>query len=348
MSSTTGRARSPVTEPSEELRAAYRSALAAYLDAGSEHQLEAAYAVGRQAVAAGIPLLSFVNLHREAVASLQTEEARGLGPMDTAATYQFLVEALATFEMTQRGYSEAQERARWEREQSLMLQRNLLPPALPDVAGIDLAVRYLAGEPGSHAGGDWYDVIILDDGHVALVMGDMSGHGLSAAAAMGQLRMAVLAYAIAGYEPVGVVQQVDELVQRLGSGDIATLVYVVVDPGRGRLTVVNAGHPPPVLVAPDGTARLLREGHARLVGVQPPLRSRTQSTVDLTPGSQLLLYTDGLIEPLERQGEDGVQRLVDIAQGFTGSPDELCDHVLAELTPEGAQDDICVLTATVT
>jgi hypothetical protein len=205
-----------MTEPSEELRAAYRSALAAYLDAGSEHQLEAAYAVGRQALAAGIPLLSFVNLHREAVASLQTEEARGLGPVDTTATYQFLAEALATFEMTQRGYSEAQERARWEREQSLMLQRSMLPPALPDVAGIDLAVRYLAGEPGSHAGGDWYDVIILDDGHVALVMGDMSGHGLSAAAAMGQLRMAVLAYAIAGYEPAGVVEQVDELVQRLG------------------------------------------------------------------------------------------------------------------------------------
>jgi serine phosphatase RsbU (regulator of sigma subunit) len=336
-----------MTEPTDDLPAAYRAALATYLDARGEQQLEAAFTVGRQAFADGMPLLGLVDMHREAVASLQTEDALGLGPVDTGATYQFLAEALATFEMTQRGYSEAQERARWEREQSLMLQRNLLPAELPAVDGLDLAVRYRAGEPGSHAGGDWYDVIPLDDGKVALVVGDMSGHGLSAAAAMGQLRIAVLAYAVAGSRPAGVVEQVDELLHRLGTGDIATVVYLLIEARRDHMTIVNAGHPPPVLQAPDGDARLLHDGHARLVGVDPPLRHREQARVDLVPGSRLLLYTDGLIEPLERRGEDGVRHVLQAVQGFTGSADELCDHVLAELTPQGAYDDICVVAATV-
>jgi serine phosphatase RsbU (regulator of sigma subunit) len=337
-----------MSEPGDDLRAIYQAALAAYLDTGGEQQLEAAFSVGRQAMAARMPLLSLVNLHREAVASLQTEQARGLGPVDTTATYQFLVEALATFEMTQRGYSEAQERARWEREQSLMLQRNLLPVATPEADGLDVAVRYLAGEPGSHAGGDWYDVIALDGDHVALVVGDVSGHGVSAAAAMGQLRIAVLAYAVAGYQPASVVAKVDHLLEQLGTGDIATLVYVVVNPHDHRLTVVNAGHPPPLLIQPDGSTRLLREGHARLLGVQPALLQREQRVLNLEQDSRLLLFTDGLIEPLERQGEDGLEHLALVTEGFDGSAGELCDHVLAELTPDGAHDDICVVAATVT
>ena len=337
-----------MSEPSDELRAAYRAALAAYLDSGDEQHREAAFSAGRQAFADGMPLLSLVNLHRQTVTSLLVERGGQQGPDETSAGFEFLTEALATFEMTQRGYSEAQERARWEREQSLRLQRNLLPSALPDVDGLDIAVRYLPGETGSDAGGDWYDVIRLGHDQVALVVGDVSGHGVAAAAAMGQLRIAVLAYAVARYQPAGVIAQVDELLQWLATGDIATLVYVVVDPIGNRMTVVNAGHPPPLLLRPDGSVRLVKEGHARLVGVHPPLLQREQRVLDLERGSRLLLFTDGLIEPLERAGEDGLQRLLAVTEGFAGSADELCDHVLAELTPDGAHDDICVVSATFT
>jgi hypothetical protein len=227
-----------------------------------------------------------------------------------------------------------------------MLQLDLLPPALPTIAGLDVALRYLPGEPGSHAGGDWYDVFEIDDGRVGLVVGDITGHGVGAAAAMGQLRMAVLAYALAGYEPMGVVEHVDLLIERMGSGTVATMVYVLVDLSRAELTLVNAGHPPPVVVTAGGASRRLLEGHARLLGVSPPLSDREQRLVELRTGSHVLLYTDGLLEPVERAGDDGVARLQDVTDGFTGTADELCDLVLAEMAPDGAQDDVCVVAAT--
>jgi hypothetical protein len=232
-----------------------------------------------------------------------------------------------------------------EQQIASMLQRELLPAALPNLPGLDIALRYLPGEPGSHAGGDWYDVFEIDDGRVGLVVGDITGHGVGAAAAMGQLRIAVLAYALAGYEPDKVVEHVDRLIERMGSGTIATMVYALVDVGACELTLVNAGHPPPIVVS-GGASRRLLEGHARLLGVSPPLRDRDQRLVELRTGSHVLLYTDGLLEPIERNGDDGVARLQDVTEGFTGTAAGLCDLVLAELAPQGAEDDICILAAT--
>jgi hypothetical protein len=455
-----------MTEPTADFAASYRSTLEKYVDSGDEHQLEEAFALGREAFAGGVTLLSLLDLHRVAVETLlvdkpspTTAAGQHAGRTRIAATFQMLAEALATFEMAQRGYWEAQERARWEREQSVlrdrltraylavdrasldgderlaviertaadlidgctgcrvlavgdpdapsptdpgtfpirnprgqavallrveldgrplsddqrylltefslmagialensrqfaheqqiasMLQRDLLPAALPDLPGLDVALRYLPGEPGSHAGGDWYDVFEIDDGRVGLVVGDITGHGVGAAAAMGQLRIAVLAYALAGYEPGKVLERVDQLIERMGSGTIATMVYALVDPAAGELTLVNAGHPPPIVVT-DGAARRLHEGHARLLGISPPLRDRRQHLVELRTGSHVLLYTDGLLEPTERTGDDGVARLQAVIEGFTGSAGQLCDLVLAELAPAGADDDICILAAT--
>jgi GAF domain-containing protein len=236
------------------------------------------------------------------------------------------------------------------REQQIasMLQRDLLPTALPQVPGLDIALRYLPGEPNSHAGGDWYDVFEIDDGRVGLVVGDITGHGVSAAAAMGQLRIAVLAYALSGYEPAQVVEQVDRLIDRMGSGTIATMVYLLVDPARAELTVVNAGHPPPVAVTAEGSSQHLFEGHARLLGISPPLQGRQQQLVTLQAGSHVLLYTDGLLEPLERAGQDGITRLQQATEGFVGTADQLCDRVLSELAPHGADDDTCILAVTLT
>ena len=455
-----------MSEPTADFAASYTSTLEKYVETGEEHQLEEAFALGREAFAGGVTLLSLLDLHRNAVETMlldkpspTTPAGQSAGRSRIRATFQMLAEALATFEMAQRGYWEAQERARWEREQSVlrerltqaylavdrasldrderlaviertaaelidgcggcrvhavddpaapsptdpgtfpirnprgqgvallsvdvgdrplsddqrylltefslmagialensrqfaheqniasMLQRDLLPAALPELRGLDIALRYLPGEPGSHAGGDWYDVFEIGDGRVGLVVGDITGHGVGAAAAMGQLRIAVLAYALAGYEPGKVVEHVDLLIERMGSGTIATMVYALVDVQACELTLVNAGHPPPIVVA-GGASRRLLEGHARLLGVSPPLSDRDQRLVELRTGSHVLLYTDGLLEPIERNGGDGVGRLQDVTEGFSGTADELCDLVLAELAPRGADDDICILAAT--
>jgi serine phosphatase RsbU (regulator of sigma subunit) len=324
-----------------DFQATYQRTLAEYLASPHEPQLAAAYALGRRAFTDEVSLLELVDTHRRAVeAILEGADAPGL-----AATFTFLAEALATFEMAQRGYWEAQERAQRERSTALMLQHELLPAAIPHVEGLEVAVRYLPGEANSHAGGDWYDVFPLEERHVGLVVGDVTGHGVAAAAAMGQLRMAVLAFALAGYDTAGVVQRMDTLLDKLGTGDIATMIYVVVGLADGALVLVNAGHPPPVVIDPGGPSRPARGGHGRLLGMSDPMKPRQPETDRLLPGGYLLLYTDGLIEPLERHEQDGVTRLCEETQGFTGSAEELCDHVLARLAPEGTRDDICIVAA---
>jgi serine phosphatase RsbU (regulator of sigma subunit) len=165
---------------------------------------------------------------------------------------------------------------------------------------------------------------------------------------MGQLRIAVLAYALAGFEPAAVIDRVDMLLDRLGPSRIATMVYVIADPVTRQLTVANAGHPPPIVIEPGGHSRPVLAGHTRLLGTSPPAGERTQGVTHLQPGSQLLLYTDGLVEPLERADVDGIAYLHEVTQGFTGSGEQLCDRVLGELAPVGSSDDICILVATLT
>jgi phosphoserine phosphatase RsbU/P len=230
----------------------------------------------------------------------------------------------------------------------LSLQHDLLPREVPEVTGLDLSVRYLPGEAGSHAGGDWYDVFELDANRVGLVVGDVTGHGVAAAAAMGRLRVAVLAHALAGVGPADVVKRVDTLLDQMGTEEVATLVYVVADPGRGRLVVANAGHPPPIIIEPNGAVRQVDIAHGRLLGPRPPLPRRHEDVTQIRAGGHFLLYTDGLIEPLERAGQDGIAHLRRVVEGFTGTAQELCDHVIDELAPEGTSDDICVLAATLT
>lgn len=321
----------------------YRMTLARFITSGEERQLEEAYALGRAAFANGATILELVAIHREAVFEFADEAG---SPAALDATFAFLAEALATFEMAQRGYWEAQEAIRRERAIAMMLQRDLMPTAIPKVASLDVAVRYLPGETGAHAGGDWYDVFELDDGRLGLVVGDITGHGVAAAAAMGQMRIAVLAYALDGSEPASVVEDVDVLLHRLGAGDIATLAYVLLDLANDRLVMSSAGHPPPLILAPDGTASLWCDGRGRLVGVSPPARGRSQGVAAFPPGSQLVLYTDGLVEDLERSGDDGFAHLRDVADGFAGTSDELCDHLVTQLAPDGSRDDICVLALT--
>jgi serine phosphatase RsbU (regulator of sigma subunit) len=122
----------------------------------------------------------------------------------------------------------------------------------------------------------------------------------------------------------------------------------VADPGRGKLVVANAGHPPPILIEPDGAARRVDLAHGRLLGVRPPMTRRRQDVTNISSGGHLLLYTDGLIEPCERIGHDGIEQLCHVVEGFPGTAQQLCEHVLNELAPQGAKDDICIVAATLT
>jgi hypothetical protein len=330
-----------------DLGADYEAALERYVDVGEQVDLEAAHAFSREAFGDEMSVLDVVGLHCRVVEGLLVRASSAEVGL-VAASFTYLCEALSTFEMTQRGYWEAQHHAEREHAIALSLQHDLLPRAVPEVTGLDLSVRYLPGEAGSHAGGDWYDVFELDANRVGLVVGDVTGHGVAAAAAMGRLRVAVLAHALAGLGPADVVKRVDTLLDQMGTDEVATMVYVVADPGRGRLVVANAGHPTPIIIEPNGAVRQIDIAHGRLLGLRPPLPRRHEDVTQISSGGHFLLYTDGLIEPLERAGRDGIAHLCRVVERFTGTAQELCDHVVGELAPEGTSDDICVLAATLT
>ncbi|MFE7900177.1 SpoIIE family protein phosphatase [Streptomyces sp. NPDC057424] len=198
--------------------------------------------------------------------------------------------------------AQAMERARLYDSESAVargLQEGLLPHRLPAVEGLRTTGRYLPGTQGMAIGGDWYDVITTGRG-VALVIGDVEGHSVGAAAVMGQLRSAVHAFAASERPPQEVITHTNRLLTELESDVCATCCYIELDPGTGRALAVRAGHPPPLLRHPDGRAETLDLVGGVMLGVQPasvyPVTALT-----LAPGSVLALYTDGLVE---RPGSD--------------------------------------------
>ncbi len=246
--------------------------------------------------------------------------------------------------------SEAQEhltreeaRARRQHEIAETLQRSLLPDHMPQVPFVSLAARYVPATTDMEVGGDWYDVIPLPDGLVGLAIGDVAGHGLQAAATMGQLRVALRAYAVQDPSPVTVMSGIHHLVSHLSLPEMVTLIYLVFDPATRRLRFTNAGHPPPLAFG-DGECSYL-EG-----GLSPPLGATaepefTEVSHQLPVGGTLLLYTDGLIERRRESIDNGLDRLI---RGVTGHEvsdvDELCDHVLSALVePDLVPDDVALV-----
>jgi anti-sigma regulatory factor (Ser/Thr protein kinase) len=231
-----------------------------------------------------------------------------------------------------------------ERNIAETLQRSLLPEELPELPTVGLRARYL---PGGRAevGGDWYDVVPLARGQLGVVIGDVAGHGVRAAAVMGQLRNALRAFAGEGYAPAAMVERLNRFVFENGPSDMATLSYAVLDPATGALHAVGAGHPPPVLLGADGTAQWLHGVGGPPVGADSRSSYRTHERV-LQPGDTVLMFTDGLVE---RRGESldvGLQRLLDAAAAITHPTplDALCDQITDALLPEhGADDDVAVL-----
>ena len=223
------------------------------------------------------------------------------------------------------------------------LQRSLLPGRLPDLPGVQAAARYLPAGPHVQVGGDWYDLFALPDRRVGLVIGDVAGRGVPAASVMSQTRAALRAYAVEGADPGAVVRRLDALVCHLELADLTTLVYAVLDPASRRVAYANAGHLPPLVVAPGLAPALLVGGRGAPLGAGSGAGS--QAIAELPPRGTLLLYTDGLIEEPGASLEVGIERLAAIAGAWDGSDlSVLCDAVMADATGERERpDDVALL-----
>lgn len=250
-----------------------------------------------------------------------------------------------------------------EHETSLTLQRSLLPRQLPELAAVEVASRYLPADARAGVGGDWFDVIPLSGARVALAVGDVVGHGLYASATMGRLRATVRTLADIDLAPDELLTHLDDVVIRLGaeneSGNSetfttadeggppgwlgATFLYAVYDPVSRRCTLVRAGHPPPVLVMPDGSAGLIDLPAGPPLGLGGlPFES---TELQLPEGSLLALYTDGLIESRHRDVDQGLEELLHALTGPVHSLKDLADAVLKTLLHGHPADDVALLLA---
>lgn len=228
---------------------------------------------------------------------------------------------------------------------SQLLQRSLLPESLPDLDGVALGAYYEPGGPGVDVGGDWYDVVPLADGRVALALGDVMGKGVPAAVVMGQVRAALRAYALIDPDPAVLLERLDMLVASLGVPEqIVTVAYGVLSVDRLELDLGVAGHPAPLLARPG------REPHAVVVPPGPALGLSTGSwsttTVSVPPGSLLLFFSDGLVETRTLELDDGVEEL---AQRLAATeprrrhPRELCPRLADQMRRHDTDDDVALL-----
>ncbi|MFB9909172.1 PP2C family protein-serine/threonine phosphatase [Allokutzneria oryzae] len=234
----------------------------------------------------------------------------------------------------------------YERERDLAetLQRAMLP-TLPRSPGIRVCARYRPASRGVNVGGDWYDAFVRPDGRVVLTVGDVTGHGIDAALMMGQLQKALRAYAIEGHGPAATLRLVHQLMRTQQTTLFATAVIAELDPGTGALRWAGAGHLPMALRAADGTAELLTDRQAPLLGVPMNKIDPPEHSTVVEAGGALLLYTDGLVERRHYDIDTGLRRLVDAFAADPGVQGEtLVRSMLADLlTDSRHEDDMCLL-----
>ena len=228
---------------------------------------------------------------------------------------------------------------RHERRVAMVLQRSLLPTHLAETAGISVGSRYVPAS--DEIGGDWYDVFELDGGRLGIAIGDVVGHGVRAAALMGQLRTALRAYALQGTEPWRTLELVDRFVQSLPDFAMATAAYAVLDPDTGVVKLATAGHLPPLIVGGENP-RIVELTPAPPLGAFP-YGHTSEHEVTLVPGEILVLYTDGLLErpgvPLTRS----IKAMLELLAHET-SVEELCQLAIQQLVPiQGLRDDVAVI-----
>ncbi|WP_354643962.1 SpoIIE family protein phosphatase [Kitasatospora camelliae] len=234
---------------------------------------------------------------------------------------------------------------RRERETALTLQRSMLPQEIHRTLGLEIAHRYLPSSLVSEVGGDWFDVVPLSCGRVALVVGDVMGHGIRAAATMGQLRTVARTLATLDLPPEQVLTRLDETASAIGEGQFATCICAVYDPVDGACTVASAGHLPPVYVAPDGRTGTVDLPPGVPLGVGGSAFHSVETV--LPPGTLFALYTDGLIERRDRDIDDGIDLLARTLSAPGRTLEESCDAVLSTLVTDGTDDDIAMIMARV-
>lgn len=230
-------------------------------------------------------------------------------------------------------------KSRAERAATRQLQRSLVPSALPEIPGAELASRYKAGT--SIVGGDWYDVFTLPTQEVGVVMGDVTGSGLPAAVVMGRMRSALRAYALEFSDPAEVLHRLDRKMAHFEPDAMATVLYAVFDPSLERVRISSAGHWPPVLAIPGKEAALVDLEPDLLIGSGED-HPRHTATVDVPPGSALCFYTDGLIERRDAPIDSGLAKLCDAVQ--PAPPELVCVTVMGRLLGRtAAGDDVALL-----
>jgi sigma-B regulation protein RsbU (phosphoserine phosphatase) len=234
-----------------------------------------------------------------------------------------------------------------EREIALRLQRSMLSGALPDTDGCELDVVYRPAESGMEAGGDWFDAFWVDDGEtMALVVGDVVGHGVDAAATMGQLRSAVRALASTGLSPGALLERLDEFARRHGVGKMCTLTYAELSLATGLLRFASAGHPPPLLAVPGQEPDFAWGGRSTPLDSYGADGGREEATESLPPGSMVLLYTDGLVEQRSQPLNQGMERLrSSVAAQRSDTLSSVLARLIREVPRSEHDDDICVLVA---
>ncbi len=273
------------------------------------------------------------------LACVRQKDFRRFDAYDTEIGMEFASRA-AIFIDNARRYSR-------ERATALTLQRSLLPTGLSAPSSVEVRHRYLPGSKMIEVGGDWYESIALPGGRVALVVGDVAGHGVRAAVTMGRLRTAIRTLARLELPPAETLQQLDELMHELGVREphFATCVYAVFDAVSGSCEIASAGHLPPLLVPPDGDSEFLDVSPAPPLGVgSGPIQTRIFKIRD---GSLLVLYTDGLVERRTSDIDEGLTRLREtFGPGSASRPlEDLCKATLAGVYADHQRDDIAVLVA---
>ncbi|MFY1705436.1 SpoIIE family protein phosphatase [Micromonospora sp. WMMA1923] len=242
-----------------------------------------------------------------------------------------LAQAVAAAVEGQRSFDE-------EHRIAVTLQRSLLPRRIPEIAGLDLAVRYEPASAQTEVGGDFYELVMLD-GHLLMAIGDVAGHSLHAATVMAELRHAVRAYAVEGHQPGQILHRVNELMRTLLPAELATICVLLLHPPTGRVRLASAGHLP-ALLSLDGKVDYI-EHPAPLLGV----RARRPDDLEfvLPAGATLVLYTDGLIERRDVTIDDGLAALAAVAGRVDDDLDAFCERLVVELAPSEINDDVAVV-----
>ncbi|WP_240434412.1 SpoIIE family protein phosphatase [Streptomyces sp. YIM 130001] len=233
-----------------------------------------------------------------------------------------------------------------EHELAAGLQTAMLPGRLPEITGVSLTPRYQPARARGGIGGDWYDALTLPDGRIAAVVGDVQGHDVTAAAVMGQLRIALRAYAAEGHPATTVMARAADFLADLDTDRFATCLLAIIDPHTGLTVTVRAGHPEPVVRSPDGSCGWLPTPGGLPLGVapmgaQPPYPA---SETILAPGATLVLYTDGLVEARMEDLDRGRTRLLEVLRDGPPEPDDLADHLLKTMGAfTSEEDDVALL-----